>query len=135
LSDEEILDWLRETDREEILKDISGTELLSLVWNSSVKLADPAKLAGFLSTLKKEEESALSQLHSQSMPKGGLPEAVQALDVLEMKRVHNLLQRAQSQLKQPGIDAATIVKLNERVVALRKEYLDRRTRLQNIPKS
>jgi DNA primase len=135
LSDEEILDWLRETDREEILKDISGTELLSLVWNSSVKLADPAKLTGFLSTLKKEEESALSQLHSQSMPKGGLPEAVQALDVLEMKRVHNLLQRAQSQLKQPGIDAATIVKLNERVVALRKEYLDRRTRLQNIPKS
>lgn len=133
LSDPEILDWLRNSGREELLEDITGTELLALVWNSNSDLSNPSKMGSFLTSLRKEEESALNALLAQPMPTGGQPVAVQALDALEVKRLHNLLQREQSRLKQPGLDAKTIVELSESILALRKEYLDRRGRLQNIP--
>jgi DNA primase len=132
LSDPEILDWLRNCGREELLQDITGTELLALVWNSNSDLSNPSKMGSFLTSLRKEEESALNALLAQPMPTGGQPLAVQALDALEVKRLHNLLQHEQSRLKQPGLDSETIVKLNSRIMALRKEYLDRRGRLQNI---
>ena len=74
----------------------------------------------------------MNALLAQPMPSGGQVLAEQALDVLEVKRLHNLLQHAQSQLKQPGLDANAIMELNKRILELRKEYLDRRRRLQNI---
>ena len=52
---------------------------------------------------------------------------------LELKRAQNLLQHAETQLKQPGLQPAQIATLTERFVALRKEYLDLRTRFQDIP--
>ena len=133
LSDAEILDWLRSTGRQELLQSVTGTELLALIWNSTSDLSNPATLSAFLSSLSKEEESAINALLSTSRPSGGLSLAAQALEVLEVTRLQNLLQNAQSQLKQPGIDAKSIVALTSRVMELRKEYLDRRGRLQNIP--
>lgn len=132
LADAEILRWLRGTGREEILKDIGGAELLSLVWKSTSTFTDAAALGAFLSTLPREEEQALSQLLSQPMPGGGMAEAEHALDALEAKRLHNLLQRAQTRLKEPNLPAARIAQLQQRVIALRKEYLDRLARLQDI---
>ncbi|CAN5756299.1 hypothetical protein BH11VER1_BH11VER1_25180 [soil metagenome] len=132
LSDVEILNWLRKTGREEILKDIPGTELLALIWENTTNLADITNLNVFLTTLRKEEDSALSQMLSRAMPAGGLPEALHALEALELKRLHNLLQHAQTQLKQHGLSAPAIAELQTRVIALRKEYLDRRALLQKI---
>lgn len=133
LSDTTILDWLRNSGREDVIKDIPGTELLALIWGSSMNLAESNILNVFLTTLRKEEDSALSQMLSRPMPAGGLPEAQQALEALELKRVHNLLQHAQTQLKQHGLSASSIAQLQARVVELRKEYLDRRALLQKIP--
>lgn len=133
LADVEILNWLRNTGQEGILKDIPGTELLALIWENSTNLADSTNLNVFLTTLRKEEDSAFSVMLSRSMPAGGLPEARHALEALELKRVHNLLQHAQTQLKQHGLAAGEVVKLQAQVIALRKEYLDRRALLQKIP--
>lgn len=132
LSDPKILDWLRTSGREELISQITGTELLALVWNSDADLSSPAKMTSFLTTLRKEEETAMNALLAQPMPSGGRTLAEQALDVLEVKRLHNLLQHAQSQLKQPGLDAQAVMELNKHIMELRKEYLDRRKRLQNI---
>jgi DNA primase len=133
LADPEVLRWLRDSGREEILRDISGAELLALVWRSTTDFADNTALAAFLSTLPRDEEHAFSQLLSQPMPQGGRAAASHALDALEAKRLDNLLQRAQAQLKQPGLTGAQIAQLQQRVMTLRKEYLDRVARLKDIP--
>ncbi len=133
LSDVEILNWLRKTGREEILQDIPGTELLALIWKNTTNLADTTHRNVFLTTLRKEEESALSLMLSRPMLAGGLPEAQHALEELELKRLDNLYQNAKTQLKQHGLVAEEVVKLQAQVIALRKEYLDRRALLQKIP--
>ena len=132
LADAEVLQWLRGTGRAEILRDISGCELLAQVWNSSGDLTDASRFNAFLTTLSREEETALLQLLSQPMPAGGRTEAEQALEALEVKRLENLVQRAQLEMKQTGVPAAKMLDLQKRFVVLRQEYLDRRARLQDI---
>ncbi|HEY2573445.1 MAG TPA: DNA primase [Verrucomicrobiaceae bacterium] len=133
LDDTAVLQWLRDTGREEILQDIGGADLLALIWKSSNSFADNTRLAAYLSTLSREEEHAFAQVLSQPMPSGGLVAARHALEALEAKRLDNLLQRAQTQLKEPNLSAAQIALLQQRVIALRKEYLDRVARLKDIP--
>lgn len=135
LSDPKILQWLRGTGKASILDDIPGTELLALIWKSEVDLTDSARLSLFLTTLRREEESALSQLLSQPMPGGQLIEAQHALELIEIERLKILYQRAQSQLKQPNLDPRRISSLNQDIVTLRKEYLDRLAQLPKIPPS
>ena len=110
-----------------------GADLLGLIWKSGSDLTDPLRLSGFLTDVSRAEAGALSQLLSHPMPQGSLDEARNALDALELKRVHNLLQRAQTQLKQPGLEASAIANLHQQVVVLRKEYLDLSARVQDIP--
>jgi hypothetical protein len=63
---------------------------------------------------------------SMPMPEGALPEAEHALDRLEMLRLQNLVERIQTQLKQPGLEAAKVAELNQRLLALRLERDARR---------
>ena len=62
---------------------------------------------------------------------GGLVEAQHALTALETKRLQNQYQRAQTQLKKPGLNADSIAKLMGESQQL-KECLDRRARLPDI---
>lgn len=133
LSDGEILRWLRSTGRSDILGDIPGTELLSLLWHADFDPGDPGALNAFLSGLNRPEESAFARLLAEPMPPGGKAEAEHLLDSLEITRLHNLIQRAQTQLKQSGLDLDTTAKLHRQIVGWRKEYLDRRNRSPDIP--
>jgi DNA primase len=133
LSDPGILNWLRGTGRQAMLGDISGTDLLALIWNSNSDLTDPVKFAAFLSTLNREEETALNHLMAQRAPQGGMKDAQHALEGLELKRLDNLVQRTETQLKQPGLDPALIPALMAKVAAAKKEYLDHRARFKDIP--
>jgi hypothetical protein len=63
---------------------------------------------------------------SMPMPEGALPEAKLALERLELLRLQNLVERIQTQLKQPGLDAAKLADLNQRLLALRHERDARR---------
>lgn len=133
LSDAEILNWLRGTGRQDMLGDVVGTDLLALIWKSTSDLTDPVKFAAFLSTLSREEETALHQLMSKPMPKGGMKEAQHALEALEVKRLQNLVQRTETQLRQPGLDPALSSALLAKAMAAKKEYLDLLARFKDIP--
>ena len=133
LSDAAILRWLRETGRQSICADIPGSDLLAIVWQAEASLASPAELMPFLSSLSREEEGAFTKMLAQPMPGGGQHEAAHALEALEVKRLQSLLQRAQTELKQPGLSSDALAQLQQRVLSLRKEYLDRRAALQKVP--
>ncbi|RBP42654.1 DNA primase [Roseimicrobium gellanilyticum] len=132
LSDERILNWLRNTGREEILQNLAGCELLALVWKSTANLADPAALAAHLSQVTREEELAVTRQLSLPMPEGGQEAAECALENLEVLRLYNLIQMIQLEIKQPGLPNAEMARLQERELVLRKEYLDRRSQLQKF---
>jgi DNA primase len=132
LSDAAILNWLRNTGREEILQDIAGCELLALVWKSTANLAEPAALAAYLSQISREEELAVTKQLSSPMPEGGREEAECALENLEVLRLNNLIQMVQLEIKQPGLPTTEMARLQERELTLRKEYLDRRSQLQKF---
>lgn len=125
ISSSEIIRWLRGTGRERILSDIPGTELLSLVWKAGFDPEESGAMNAFISGLAPAEEAAFAELLTQAMPQGGMEEARHALEALETARLPVLIQRAQTQLKKPGLDPAAMAKLHEQVVAWRKEYLDR----------
>lgn len=133
LSDENILGWLRETDRSEICRDIPGCELLSLVWQATGNLADASTLNAFLSSLSRVEEAAFSQMSSQRMPEGGLAEAQHALATLEVKRLQNLVRVVRTKLRNSGFSKDEKDQLELQNQSLTKEYLDRRAALQTIP--
>lgn len=132
LSDAAILNWLRDTGREEILQDVAGCELLALVWKSPANLADATTLAAHLSQVSREEELAVTRLLSQPMPEGGREAAECALANLEVARLNNLIQMVQLELKQSGLPKAETDRLQEQELLLRKEYLDRRKQLQKF---
>lgn len=128
LSNGEVMRWLRESGRESLLEDLSGCELLALVWKSTFHTDDPAATSAFLATLEPAEESAFAELLAQPSPPGGLEEAQHALDALETTRLHTLIQRAQTQLKRAGMTPDEEARLHQQIIAWRKEYLDRRKR-------
>lgn len=123
-----VLDWLRKTCSAEILEDIPGADLLSLLWHSGFDPAQDSSAGMFLASLAPAEESAFAELLAQPSPPGGLPEAMDALAALETSRLHSLIQRAQTQLKQPGLPPEAETRLHEQIISWRKEYLDRRKR-------
>lgn len=128
LSDSDAMRWLRASGREAMLDDLPGAELLSLVWRARFDPADAGQMSAFLASLEPAEESAFAELLAQPSPPGGIEEARHALDALETTRLHNLIQRAQTQLKQPGLSRDAEAELHQQIIAWRKEYLDRRKR-------
>jgi DNA primase len=128
LSSPEVLHWLRDSGSADIVNDLPGAELLSIVWNADFDPADDTALRAFLAGLDPVEEAAFAELLAQPAPPGGIEDAQHALAALETARLHNLIQRAQTQLKQPGLTPEAEGKLHEQIIAWRKEYLDRRKR-------
>ncbi len=135
LGNPEVLRWLRSVPLDHLLKDLMGADLLSLVWKSESDLSDSLKLGSFLTELGRAEAAAISQLLSAPLPEGGIEEAKHALEALEFQWVQNRLQFAQTQLKQAGLSPEAIAELQQQVVSLRKDYLDRRTQLQKVSTS
>jgi hypothetical protein len=84
--------------------------------------------AAFFSTLPVEEEAAFAQLLAQPMPAGGMEAAHEAWGALDLSRLLYLKQQAQLKLKQPGLSPDEAAKLQQRVLAFNKEYLDRTRR-------
>ena len=128
LADAEVLHWLRAEPCEEILSEVPGTELLSLLWRSRYDPLDDISQTTFLAGLQKHEEAALAQLLGRKRPPGGLPEARQTLDTLEVARVQSLIQRSKARLRQPGMsadDMAAEQELIKELTAQLKESLDR----------
>jgi DNA primase len=105
-----------------------GAEMLLLAWRARFEPGDDAAMNTFMTTLEPAEEAAFAELLTSPAPPGGIDEARTALVTLESERLTNLINRAQTQLKQPGLSPEAEGKLHEQIIAWRKEYLDRRKR-------
>lgn len=128
LSDAEVLHWLRESSCEDMLREVPGTELLSLLARSRYNPLDENSQPAFMAGLDRHQEAAFTQLQARARPPGSLHEARQALYALEIVRLQSLIQRAQSKLRQPGLSVPQLEQLQQEVVeltAMRKECLDR----------
>lgn len=128
LANAEVMAWLRQTGQFDMVQDLPGAELLVLAWRGSFDPSDAAAASAFLAGLEAAEEAAFAELMALPSPPGGLDEASDALDALETARLHTMIQRAQTQLKQPGLTPDHEAKLHQQIIAWRKEYLDRRKR-------
>ena len=125
LSEPEVLDWLREVDIGPLLKELPGTEMLGRVWRAHFEAGDEAAQTAFFATLPAEEEAAFAQLLAQPMPRGGVEAAREAWESLDLARLLHLKQQAQLKLKQPGLSEEDAARLQQKVIAFNKEYLDR----------
>ncbi len=128
LGDAQVLHWLRETDCADMLREVPGTELLSLLWRSRYDPIEETSQLAFLAGLERHQESAFAQLQARPHPPGGLNEAQQALYSLEIVRLQSLIQSTQAKLRQPNLSNEQMEQLQQQVVelsALRKECLDR----------
>lgn len=122
LTDAQVMDWLRQTGREEILRDLPGTELLALVWRGAFDPLDPNAFNVFLSALDRDQEAALTRLLFQPALSGGLAEAEEALRSLEMASMQLLKQRLETQLKNPALTPEETAALLQEVMDVHREY-------------
>lgn len=133
LSSPDVLHWLRGLDSAGVVDDLPGTEMLARVWRATFDPDQDAARRAFFAGLDPAEESAFAELLAQPAPPGGIEDAQHALAALETTRLHNLIQRAQTQLKQPGLSHEAEGRLHGQIIAWRKEYLDRRKRSPDNP--
>lgn len=128
LGDAEVLHWLRETGCEDILRDVPGTELLSLLVHSRYNPVDESSQPAFMAGLDRHQEAAFTQLQARPHPPGGLEEARQALYTLEIVRLRSQITLSKARQRQPGVSIEQIDELQQQLVglsALLKECLDR----------
>ena len=128
LADAEVMHWLREADCEDLLREVPGTELLALLVHSRHDPLEETSQLAFMAGLERHQEAAFAQLQAGPRLPGGLEDAKLALYTLELARLQNLIQSLQAKQRQPGLSAAEIAHLQEKVMelsAMRKECLDR----------
>lgn len=136
LNDAEILHWLRESGCEDVLKEVPGTELLSLLVHSRYDPADDTSQLAFMAGLPRHEEAAFARLQAQPRAPGGLEDARQALYTLELARLDNLIRSVHAKQRQPGLSPQETERLQQQsmeLTALRKECLDRTKRSPDTP--
>ena len=133
LRDAEVMYWLRETDCEDLLREVPGTELLALLVHSRHDPLEESSQLAFMAGLERHQEAAFAQLQTrphrpEALAPTGLEDAKQALYTFELARLQNLIRSAQAKQRQPGLSAQESDELTQKVMELtarHKECLDR----------
>jgi hypothetical protein len=133
LKDAEVMYWLRETDCEDLLREVPGTELLALLVHSRYNPLDETSQLAFMTGMERHQEAAFALLQTrphrpEALEPSGLEDAKKALYTFELSRVQNLILGLQAKQRQPGLSAAESDQLTKSVmelIARRKECLDR----------
>jgi hypothetical protein len=107
--------------------------MLGRVWRALFDAGDEAAQTAFFATLPAEEEAAFAQLLAQPMPRGGREAALEAWESLDLARLLHLKQQAQLKLRQPGLSPEDAARLQQKVIAFNKEYLDRTRGASDTP--
>lgn len=124
LANPDILYWLREEGDRSLLRDLSGTELLSRIWLGDFEPGNPDALQSHLLTLERDEEAALTQVLHMPVPPGQLKEARDALQILTITRIQQQKQRLQTQLKQPNLSPDEAGDIQREIMDLHRELMD-----------
>lgn len=135
LADAEVLFWLREAECEEILNEVPGTELLALLWRSRYDPLNEISRTAYMAGLERHIEAAFSMLLARKRPPGGLQDATQALEALDVTRLQNLLQRTKSRLRQPGLSSKEMEDVQHKVMELNSRLKESLDRLRGPPNS
>lgn len=135
LADAEVLFWLREAECEQILSEVPGTELLALLWRSRYDPLNEISRTAFMAGLEKHLEAAFSMLLARKRPPGGMLDASQALEALDVTRLQNLLQRTKGRLRQSGLSSQEMEDLQHRVMELNARLKESLDRLRGPPNS
>ncbi|MGV3664410.1 MAG: DNA primase [Prosthecobacter sp.] len=136
LNDAEVLHWLRESGCEDVLQEVPGTELLSLLVHSRYNPADDSSQLAFMAGLPRHEEAAFARLQTLARPPGKLEDAKHALYTLELARLDNLIRSVHAKQRQTGLSPQETERLQQQAMeltAVRKECLDRTKRSPDTP--
>ena len=128
LTDAEVMYWLRESGCEDMLREVPGTEMLSLLVHSRHEPLEESSQLAFMAGLERHQEAAFAQLQARPRLPGGLEDAKRALYTLEFARLKNLIQSIESKLRQRDLPAEEVERLQQQqieLIAMRKECLDR----------
>ncbi|MCW0216852.1 MAG: DNA primase [Prosthecobacter sp.] len=124
IAEPEVLLWLREHGDQNILHDLSGTDLLARIWLDDYDPSNADAFNSFLLTLDRDEEAALTQvLHMPPAP-GKLSDAQHALQILSITRLQQQKLRLQTQLKQPNLDPQEASDIQREIMDLHKELTE-----------
>ena len=124
IAEPEVLLWLRENGDQNILHDLSGTDLLARIWLDDYDPAVPDAFNSFLITLDRDEEAAFNQVLHMPPPPGNLADAQHAVQILSITRLQQQKQRLQTQLKQPNLDPQEAADLQREIMDLHKELTE-----------
>jgi hypothetical protein len=85
--------------------------------------------------LDRHIEAAFSMLLARKRPPGGLQDAAQALEALDVTRLQNLLQSTKGRLRHSGLSAKEMEDLQHKVMELNSRLKESLDRLRGPPNS
>ena len=133
LTETTCLHWLREEAERELLSQVPNTELLALIWDSSIDPDEPTSAARFFSSLSSARERQVSRLLHQRQPGAGLDDFKAAWRRLELDAARAELQQLRARLRQAPPADHDFAEVNSRFVQLRKHVLDLERQLKQLP--
>jgi len=132
LRDEAARKFLLEQNWREVLRQISGTELLVRILESELRPDDAVSLNSFMSQLTAEEEGLVSAWLMQKMPTNALEVAEGWWKGLIQATLRRQLEIAETRMRLPQLTAGEVVNLQKEIVDLR-EQLHQISQLSSVP--
>jgi hypothetical protein len=114
---------------------VPGTELLAILWRSRYDPLDEFARTAFMAGQERHLEAAFSMLLGRKRPPGGMLDARQTMDALDVTRLQNLVQRTKGQLRHPGLSAQEMEVIQHRVMELNSRLKESLDRLRGPPNS
>jgi DNA primase len=134
LRDEAARRFLLAQNWSEVLKEISGAELLGRILESDLRPDDPASLNAFMSQLSAEEEGLVSAWLMQKMPANALEVAEGWWKGLIQATLRRQLEIAETRIRLPQLTTGEVVNLQKEIVDLRDQLLQI-SRLSSVPEA
>jgi len=123
LRDEAARAWLLEENWTDVLEDEPNGELLAKILAAEIRPNDPTSIGSFLTTLSAAEEATIADVLQEKVCPSPLAVANDAWRALDRRRIKRRLDACKAQLRQPGLEEATIVRLQKEIEGL-KRHLD-----------
>jgi DNA primase len=134
LRDETARNFLLQQNWRELLQQIAGTELLTKILESDLRLEDAASLNSFMSKLSAEEEGLVSAWVIQKVPANAMEVTESWWKGLMQGALRRQLEIAETRIRLPQLTTGEVVNLQKEIVDLR-EQLQQISGLSSVPEA
>lgn len=134
LRDEAARKFLLDQNWRDVLKQMSGTELLIRILETELNPNEPASLNAFMSGLSAEEEGLVSAWLMQKMPSNAIEVVEGWWKGLIQASLRRQLEIAETRIRLPQLTTGEVVNLQKEIVDLR-EQLHQIARLSSVPEA